>query len=827
MAADEALFKFQEFRRNVEQYKEEFLSETDTRCKFIDKLFIDCLGWAESSIRREEHLEGGDGYVDYIFKTHSPILVVEAKRNSLFFDFPKDGKRKYKINGVISKNNDIQKAIEQARKYAEAKSIKYVIIANGIQLIAFVAVRTDGIPWKNGECIVFRDLDDIENNFTKFYNIFYKSLFIMHSLEKEIFVGETSSSGKRVINFIDKPDEPIYRNSFSDALNKVIEDYFSDIIDMKDNDVLESCYCTNSEIKIYENNLESLLKDNLPSQVSNVKKIVLKSSPKKEEFEKDLKSYADGGATKIPVLLIGNLGAGKSTFLRWFFDLKIDESVRKKTLPVFLDFLKGPSDEKKYIHYIQNKIINDLEAQEKYNLSQWNILNAIYRDLISKEEKGELAPIANKNYSEFECMISEKIKEWKKDTFNHIGRLVKYLAKHHGVRVVIVYDNADQKGREFEFKIYEHANMLTKEFGCLAIISLREDSYWQANRVGVFDAYHTHVYHLRAPRFKELLEKRLYFALSNIKKEKKEYFTSFGAFKVKIIDLQAFLEVIISSVLEHSKGIKILKFMECIACCNMRIALDMFKMFLTSGNTKVENYIRDYLSERGKYIIPFHEFARSVMLGDRKYYSEPRGKFVLDLFSIGKGSVVSPFTRLRILELLSKSQNISTAAGKGFYKKTDVIEKFLTMNYEAAYVVEHLNMLLKFNLIETDNSIRETVDDVEYVRITAGGEYFLTFLLEQIVYLDVISTDIIISDENVFQEILAIFKKENAKGRRSIVLRVEIIDKILSYLETIERNELEAMRELSDPIFTVKFTDRIRAEFNVKRDLILAHGVRS
>lgn len=824
MNADESLNKFKEFRNKVKTYTKDFLSEADTRCKFIDQLFKSCLGWDEQNIRREHRVSNDTdktGYADYIFQIHIPLLVVEAKRKDLIFEFPKDERRKYKINGVISKNEDLIEAINQSRSYAENRSIKYAIVTNGIQLIAFIATRTDGIPWRNGECVVFRDLGDIENNYIDFYNLFYKDNLIAHSLEKEFSMEHKILRGNRLIGVLEKPDEPIYRNAYSDAMNKMIEDYFSDIVELADKEVFENCYCTNTEIKLYENNLESLLKDNLPAYATGIKKIILKSFKKKEEFEKDMESYSEGSTTRIPILLIGNLGAGKTTFLRWFFDIKIDKNVRSKIFPIFIDFLKGPVDETKYVDYIQDKILNSLEQNSTFKLSEWNKLQAIYRDLIKREEKGPMEPIAKSNRQEFDKHIADKMETWRGNKFNHIGRLIKYLSTHHGVKVLVVYDNADQKGMDFETKIYQFANMLTMEFRCLSIISLREDSYWQASRVGIFDAYQTHVYHLRAPRFKELLEKRLYFALSKIKKERNEYYTSFGAFKVKIEDLQAFLELIISSMLKHGKGIAILRFLECLACCNMRDALNMFKTFLTSGNTKIESYIANYLIRKGEPVIPFHEFARSVMMQDFRYYSESKSNIVIDLLSVGKGLNVSPFTRLRLLEILSRHKNTSSAIGKGYYKIPDMTERFMQINYDPSYIIEHLNALLKYNLIETDNNIRTTVSKSEYIKITASGEYYLTYLINDFVYLDVIITDIPIFETEVFEKILDIFNKERSQGQRRIKRRLESTELLLDYLAKLENQEMESLQDVSDPIFSIKFIDRIRKSFNPTKQHIL------
>ncbi len=45
------------------------LSESDTRSKIIDKIFLECLNWKENDIEREKH--SVEGYSDYIFRVKS------------------------------------------------------------------------------------------------------------------------------------------------------------------------------------------------------------------------------------------------------------------------------------------------------------------------------------------------------------------------------------------------------------------------------------------------------------------------------------------------------------------------------------------------------------------------------------------------------------------------------------------------------------------------------------------------------------------------------------------------------------------------------------
>ena len=86
MNIDSAREKFLLFLQNYEEYKTCDFSESDTRSKVIDKLFIDILGWSESNIQREGHVDCG--YYDYRFSIPGFYMLVEAKKQFLDFVLP-------------------------------------------------------------------------------------------------------------------------------------------------------------------------------------------------------------------------------------------------------------------------------------------------------------------------------------------------------------------------------------------------------------------------------------------------------------------------------------------------------------------------------------------------------------------------------------------------------------------------------------------------------------------------------------------------------------------------------------------------------------------
>src|SRR5947208_1786757 len=72
-----------------------------------------------------------------------------------------------------------------------------------------------------------------------------------------------------------------------------------------------------------------------------------------------------------------------------------------------------------------------------------------------------------------------------------------------------------------------------------------------------------------------------------------------------------------------------------IANRNMRLALDMFTLFMTSGATDVDKMLRIY-HESGSYFVAFHEFVKSIMLAERRYYKDESSQ-IINIFESGPG----------------------------------------------------------------------------------------------------------------------------------------------------------------------------------------------
>src|SRR5690606_23706037 len=160
---DQASEAFDAYKKNIEEYTSIDLTESDTRSKLIDTLFVGVLGWEESDIVREEKVDSG--YFDYYISIAGVHFIIEAKKSLKEFNIPKSHK-KAKVKALYTSN---QEHFKQIRSYAIDKSCQFGVLTNGRQMIVAKLFNIDGKNWQENNCLIFGSLDDISNRFVDFY----------------------------------------------------------------------------------------------------------------------------------------------------------------------------------------------------------------------------------------------------------------------------------------------------------------------------------------------------------------------------------------------------------------------------------------------------------------------------------------------------------------------------------------------------------------------------------------------------------------------------------------------------------------------------------
>lgn len=794
---DEAYERFREIAESIDFE----LSETDTRVKIIDEIFKNCLGWEENDITREEHVH--KGYIDYIFKYNDiPMFVLEAKKIGTDFRIPTSlGKRKYKISGTIVTDIPIKKAIEQVARYSQESGITYSIITNGMQFLIFASFKR-GVKWREGFCTLFHSLKDILENFTYFLNILSKESVGRNSLRIYISEEVEPLRFERPLDEIHYEEASAGKNFLAPCITPLINSVFLDLTDDSRVRVLENCYIKQTGNQGYDRILE-LSFDKLPyypenHEISSFMETETSAGEFQASFDKRLSFLREETPRESFMILLGGIGSGKTTFIHHFF--KVTMRNRDDIVWFYVNFGASPPNPKRIEEYIYEKIV------EKYELH--------YSPLFREKEK---------------AFGADNLRP----TRRSILRLFTMM-KYFGKNVALVLDNADQHSHvspEYQERVFEYAQNIAAELRTITILNLREESYFRATQSGVLDAYPILKYHISSPDFGSLIRKRIKYVLDLLEENAQET-NEIRSSHLKNSDteyLKLFFRCLYYSLREERRqGKEILRFINDISGGNMRQALTYFNIYMTSGNTDIDEM---YAIERRAnedsypdihYQIPLHHIVKSIVIGDHRYYGSERS-FIMNLFQINPEYTTSHFIHLKILEYLNKRRNYSIRREKGFVGINDILIEAELGGESQLAISDSLRRMATNGLVEFENQDKNGYDRASFVKITQMGRYYLEKLVSNFTYLDLVFGDTPICDKKTVRELrMSLVNDDSGNKLERISKRFERTEIFISYLKEREEKDFENNVLMTGSNLTnQKFMDRIRDEYEPQKTYIL------
>ena len=386
---DTALSKFK--RLNNNSYDNEALSESDTRSKLIDYVLIDCLGWSEDDIVREERCAENGTFLDYKLSTNMPIIIVEAKKASVDFQIPSSSsQREYKVGGVISSSKKLLETMLQTRDYAISKGITFCCATNGEQFVFFRAQNQQGIDWVDHKVAIFSSINDIEQNFDCFCKYLSKFSVENGHIQQTLTVNDSSASGINRFKTLDTTylnrPRKIDRNPLFPFIGEIVHRVFQDLASEEaESEILEHCYVDSPKKK--DKNAPYLDREAKPLNVTK------KGAG---DFQQRISSSLKAGKTDHTevIFLIGSVGVGKSTFIQRFRKVLAKKEIDDSGVWIYLNFKHfsdtGESLDKFIYEQIDHIISSDYQ---ELGLNEWDFLKQAYHAEYEKLKRGSLAPL--------------------------------------------------------------------------------------------------------------------------------------------------------------------------------------------------------------------------------------------------------------------------------------------------------------------------------------------------------------------------------------------------------------------------------------------------
>lgn len=766
---------YRAIQRIYNKYKEyAYFSEADTRCKIIDSILKEALGYSENNIVREAHVDSG--FIDYkILISNSCRFIIEAKKSGDYFHIPGlYGNRKYKVNGIIQNIENLQSAMNQVQRYCIDEGCKYAVVFNGHQIVIFSAIVL-GMSWKEGYCYIFHSLEDIKNNFGLLWDILSLDSVKNGSLISYLDRSKRELYFKRVIDDIYNRDEDLIRNNLYTYLQPISDIVFSELLNENRTEILKECYVF-GKTKLH-NDLKDYFQDNLPYFMSKYKiKDIIERDSEPEVFMQEYQSKKDVTDGSI-IVLLGGIGSGKSTFIHRFFKVVLTDKEKENILWFHIDFRNSPTNIREIEKYILNKIID--EWGNKYEFQ--------FKALIDKYG-------FNQNKSN------------KKDYITKLFNILQALK----FSITLVIDNVDQHERIFQENIFKVANHIKDLLKTLTIVALREETFLASQRCGVFDAYYVHKFHISSPNFISLIIKRIDFTIKCLRNIDKQNFLPVIP-RDATNELITYFNIIRTSLNRDNPQAKKLKnFFDNISVGDMREALRMFSNFIISGNLNVKEMFEKH-NVSGNYQISYHQFLKAIILGEHRFYIQDKSK-IINLYDFDTTISDSHFNLLRILQYLSNKKDKYSELGRGYILINEIITIAETVSIKKDVIISSLKRLTEYNLVELNNLSKKNIESASYVKITFGGSYYLRYLAYNFVYLDLIFIDTPVTSQQTVDRLKEQYNSTELSKR---LIRTEIF---IDYLVNTEEDEFISHPEYYSNEFTQKeFAKKIKDEFQKEK----------
>lgn len=756
--ADDAYRSFIKFLATIQPSDD--LNEDTTRTRWIDTILFEILRWDKHTQVETERYIRAEGYADYVFSTRGTLsMVLEAKKSGTTFVLPDRPypDRAVPFSLIADQCPDAYNAMHQAVNYANSLGIRYTAISNGKQWLLMLT-NMEGVPLKDRNVIVFESLNAVWKRFPRFWDAF-SAVSIGANLPRTYLVDKRNipAPAKLKATIIDYPvprTMETVRNKHGTALQLI----WDEITSTEGTPAFfQECYVVPSSAS----KSETLAKELLVQR----REVDSLSAPQVNS-QNDLKQMVITYQAEKPVVLLGRIGRGKSTFIKYLKTVVAPKEL-DKYIQLDIYFIERPQKAEDVADYVYAEIARQLCDRYKVDIFENKFTRAVLHGAINRFKKTPraIAYVNTPQYLEYEL---EFIESETKKNHEYLVQCFQHLKGARQQSIALFFDNLDKRGDKIQEEAFLIASSLARECGALVFVCLRPGTFYRSREFGVLDSIAPRIIHIQPPPLSLFLKRRFEYGnaiATGVKPPPRGDKTVLS----KTIAMQAQdVAKLFKALAESAKeGRDLVDVFESVANGNLRDVQSYVRDVITSGHLNT-NEILDAIEETGGYFVAEHQALRAILFGDCKYYDPEKPPFI-NLFDIRNSDPIEHFARPICLHILDQVSEGSAFAG--FLPYDELAAKLSTYTFAPSLTEETATFLFKRKCIEDELQSEEWAGVEAKYRITTLGRYHLGQLMAKFLYLDAITPDIPIIDEDIRRQVRDVSQLSQRLSRTHIVLR--------------------------------------------------------
>nr|WP_250808848.1 ATP-binding protein [Neorhizobium tomejilense] len=756
-------------------------NEADTRFKALDRILLDVLGWERDAIFTEPPTDSG--FIDYLVRTGSGrnLFVIEAKRAGLLAPETKSNeKMTIALDGPVAK--PMKEGIRQALAYATEQGVPTAVLTDGLTWLFFRASRTDGRPPLKGKGILFPSWKSVVEYFVPFTELISPRAVLdkRHLAHLNDAEGYTVSQAEQQYT-VYPPNEAKMRarDPMASDAAELFAQFFSRLSNDQDKEMLRDCFVETAESHKADLELEKIIQNVL----NNVSAIATnRGGALQDQIERAMASQR-----AETVLLIGNKGSGKSTFIDRFFGDILPAPLRQKCLLARVDLAESTGSPANAIDWCILQLRNALERGITSGPApDYEELQGIFFNDYQRLSKGPLRHLYESDKNAFKIEFGRLIETRRESQPDEYVRLLLHrAAKGHGLLPCLVFDNTDQFPLEIQDKVYQLAHSLESAAPVFNIVPITDRSVWRLSKAGALQSYTSRSFYLPVPDAKLIISRRVSFIKKKLEGEKpatEAYFSKRG-FRVQINDIRVMADTVEKIFVDNDY---VTGLIGRLGNFDIRRMLKLAERIFVSPELKVDDIIR---SSFGGPSVTADRLRthRALIKGEYDRLSEIENDFVTNVFVTEQTKPGSPLLPFYCLWVLRQKLNASKAGESDdrHWLADDLCAYFDQCGVPEDITLRTLRRLYKRGLIETLDPNAEDVELSDRVAIKESGMAHLEMVLTSSVYLEQTALVTGLSDQPVRDELKKLTIQPNAQKF------VELRDVFIRYLLKTDAARLE------------------------------------
>lgn len=714
-------------------------NEATTRLHVIDELLTRALGWSKAQIVAEESY--GGKYADYCLGRPATRLIVEAKREGVYFELPSGvGSGVLEISTLLEVSADISGAINQVLAYCYSRGVPIAAVSNGQQLIAFLASRQDAVPPLAGKALVFDSLDAMRDDFPCFWNNLSRDG--VEALNIHATVGDVDVAAPPPKLAARIPDYPGYwrRNRIQNEL-KILGDVVLEDIPTApelEDEFLRQCYSATPTLSEYALVSREIIEARYSALASLEGEATEAPARTSSGLSGDLQTdVLAGSLARRPLILLGDVGVGKSIFIRHFVKVAARD-LMERSVVLSIDFGVEPALAESLRDYIMDRFVEQLR-EYGIDVEADKFVRNVYHSELKSFAEGvhrRLEQIAPDQYAVKEIALLERKLT---DRGQHLRASLRYITRNLHRQVIVFLDNIDQRDFGFQEQVFLIGQSLAATWPATVFLSLRPETFYRSRNVGSLTAYQPRVFTIAPPAVGRVIQKRLRFCRGLVDDPEQR-----GRILPEALDPQAsvlstYLRVLSSSFASRDE---LVECVENLSGGNVRSALGFLNTFVGSGHVDTRK-IFGIAEETGNYTVALHEFVRSIVFGDYQYF-DPSASPIANVFEIS-----SPDGREHFLLpiLLAHVDRVGAIGRQDGYVDVSVL---LSLAQSLGFVPSQVEFALRHGVDKRLLHLHPGAEDTSRrYRISTIGAYTYRKLMGMFVYVDSMIVDTPIVDKDV------------------------------------------------------------------------------